>query len=807
MNFTRGFTQRRKEYKQRSTSRPLRVFFASPHQVRGRLLRELHLLFALLLLLSGAFPSYSQPLTSSISGIVRDNVSRKGVEGALVYLAGKGDTLSVITDVQGRFILSDVAAGRYITSVHSLGYETDAQETLVITGKVTIIEFSLHEKVTELEELTVQSRPTNITEQGSISLPIEKVMRMPANFFDPVRMLSSYPGVVATNDQANNIVVKGNSPTGLLWRLNGMDIVNPNHLANAGTFNDKPTANGGGVNILSAQMLDRTDFYGGTMPARYGNLTSAALDMTLRTGNSTKREYTAQASLIGLDFAAEGPIGKNNSASYLANYRYSTVGLLSQMGVNFGGEAINFQDFSFNVNTKTGERGSLSFFGFGGISSNVFKAKDETEWEVDKDRFTIKYSNKTYALGTRFDLALKKSFGFSSGVTISGNDQTRNAESVPTPQLPLQRSDYMSKRTLVSGFAALTGKLSSLISTEFGVMVNFYDDEIRSNELLPSQSIIVGGSEGSVLLQPYAQVALRTERFTASLGGRYMYSTLNATALDPRVNLQYQILPASNISLTFGQMSQMLAPGVYLMPQNSVGLSRQFLKRKFVELGHMTQLDNWKINSTIFYHFYDDVPVSMNNNFSVLNYVEGIVTEALTPMGTGSNRGITVQAERSFVSGFYLLTGASVYKSVYTAQDGIERPTKFDGKYSLMLTGGREWNKEVKGNNRSFGVHGRMLYMGGQRETPINENLSRGLGTTAYLGSTNSLSLKDYMRFDLRLSWRKDKKNYTRTVALDIQNVAGIKNEAFMYYDAFQGKVVTQYQVGFIPVLVYRIDF
>jgi hypothetical protein len=201
------------------------------------------------------------------------------------------------------------------------------------------------------------------------------------------------------------------------------------------------------------------------------------------------------------------------------------------------------------------------------------------------------------------------------------------------------------------------------------------------------------------------------------------------------------------------------------------------------------------------------VPVAINNNFSVLNYVEGIVTESLRPVGTGTNTGITVQAERSFVSGFYILAGAAAYNSMYTAEDGVERPTKFDGKYSLMVTGGREWSKEVKGNNRSFGVHGRMLYMGGQRDTPIDEDLSRGLGTTTYRGNTYSLSLKDYVRFDLRLSWRKDKKNYTRTVALDVQNVAGIKNQAFNYYDAFQGKVVTQYQVGFIPVLVYRVDF
>src|SRR5262245_40020780 len=185
--------------------------------------------------------------------------------------------------------------------VSVLGYEGSAQEVLAIAGRTQLVKFQLTEQPTQLESVTVTSRAVDT--DAEITLPIEKVLRMPANFFDPVRMLSSYPGVVAVNDQANNIIVKGSSPSGLLWRLNGMDIVNPNHLANAGTINDKPTANGGGVNILSAQMLDNTAFYSGNVPARYGNLSSAALDMTLRNGNSQRREYTAQASLIGLDFA------------------------------------------------------------------------------------------------------------------------------------------------------------------------------------------------------------------------------------------------------------------------------------------------------------------------------------------------------------------------------------------------------------------------------------------------------------------------------------------------------------------------
>ena len=759
------------------------------------------LIFGLLILMSGALSSFAQ--SSSVSGIVRDVISKKGVEGAVIFLVSKSDSLQAITDPQGRFAIASVKAGRYICSVHSLGYETDEQETLVITGKAAIVEFNLQEKIVELETLTVQARPTNTSEAGAISLPIEKVMRMPANFFDPVRMLSSYAGVVTSNDQANNIVVKGNSPTGLLWRLNGMDIVNPNHLANAGTFNDKPTANGGGVNILSAQMLDRTDFYSGNMPARYGNLSAAALDMTLRNGNSTRREYTAQASLLGLDFAAEGPLGKKGRTTYLANARYSTVGLLSQMGVNFGDEKIGFQDFSFNVNTLIGQRGgSVSFFGFGGYSSNKFYAKDSSEWKVDKDRFTILYDNRTFAVGTRLDLPLKKSFTFSSGITFSGNDQDRESHSVATTKLPLQGSNLNSNRKLVSGFASITGKWSPKLAGELGVMVNYNRDDLHSYDLLPTTQTELNAIGDYALIQPYGQLSFRTGKFSATTGLRYMATTFNKRSLDPRVNLQYQLRPTSNVYITFGQMSQLLPAGIYL----AQGF-QDFLRKQFIEVGHMMQFENWKLNSSVYYHHYNKVPVSQVDNFSALNYIEGVISESLTPVGTGTNKGVALQAERSFVDGYYLLAGASVYRSVYTAQDNIERSTKFDGRYSLMVTGGREWLKQLDGHNSSFGIHGRMMYLGGLRDTPIDENMSRAMGTTTYFSDTYAISLKDYVRVDLRLSWRKDKVKYTRTIALDVQNVAGIKNQAYKYYDAYQGKVVTQYQVGFIPVLVYRVDF
>lgn len=343
--------------------------------------------FILLVGLGFTALSHAQEITGNVTGRIK-SVSGDVLVGASIAAYQNSETpiAGVAADDAGKFTLQ-LVPGRYKLVVSFTGYQSRESELLVIAGKQSLMSVALEEVPTALAEVVISPDPVN--SPGLTSLSIEKTLRVPANFFDPVRMLTSYPGVVAANDQANSIIVKGYSPNYVLWRIEGLDVVNPNHLANAGTLGDKPTANGGGVSILSSQVLDRTDFRSGYLPTGYGNGLAGIMDMKLRAGATDKMQYTAQASLIGLDLAAEGPLNKEKGSSFLVNYRYSTIGLLSSMGVDFGDEAINFQDLTFKVNAPNINGGELSVFGFMGSSKNVFNAKPQDEWEEEKDRYDI----------------------------------------------------------------------------------------------------------------------------------------------------------------------------------------------------------------------------------------------------------------------------------------------------------------------------------------------------------------------------------------------------------------------------------
>lgn len=759
--------------------------------------------------------SEAQELLQKVKGKVTDAVNGAGLAGASVSVAGNGKDFSVTTNDAGAYVI-EAPVGRYRITITYTGYVKVQDELLIIAGRQAVYNATLDRGETVLQAVEVTSSSTSPDVPGLQSLSIEKTLRIPANFFDPVRSITAYPAVVAANDQNNSIIVRGNSPNGLLWRLNGLDVVNPNHLSNAGMLSDRPAANGGGVNILSAQMLDRTDFYMGAFPASYGNAVSGIIDMSLREGNKTKNEFTAQASLIGIDLAAEGPIAQNERSSFLANYRYSTVGLLSAIGVNFGDEAITFQDFSFNTSFDQKNGATLSLFGLWGKSKNDFEALTPEEWEEEKEMYDIVYRAQTYALGFNYSVPLQNGKLF-LGAAYSSADQSRDAdislEAPPTQRL-LMIDRYSSINNILSTSVRYEVKAGDKTSLNIGVMTNYVDNDVQFLREFGCVTCSfrdrteLNGSDGGVLLQPYANVEVDlSSSVELNAGVRYLnYSLNNTSSIEPRVGISFKASETSQFNLAYSLVSQLQLPQVYFAEGNE---NLGFTKSHHVDFGYNQVLaDGLNLRTGLFYQSLFDVPIESipSSTFSAINLLEGIPPGNLVNEGSGENYGVDATLEKYFFAKNYILVGGSYYESKYTAADGIKRNSRFNGNYTLNAVYGKEWHKESR--NRTIGLNTRLLYLGGMRESSVNVPASQSSSETIY-DSTDPFSNKlgDYFRVDVRLSFRKNKPGYTRTFAIDIQNLTGQENEAYHYYDVMQQKVITKLQLGLIPVLVYRVDF
>jgi CarboxypepD_reg-like domain/TonB-dependent Receptor Plug Domain len=750
----------------------------------------------------------------TIRGIIIDADSERPMVGVNLLLVENGTGTQ--SDKNGEFVFEKMGVGRYALKASMTGYENlILTELLLESSKELRLTLKLKEQSSMLQEAIVRGgKARALTSIQKITT--EQVMRFPATFMDPARLAMSYAGVANQNDQANALVIRGNSPNGLQWRLEGVEIVNPNHLSNAGTFSDRATQNAGGTNILSAQLLGEMDFMTGAFPAEYGNALSGVMDMRLRNGNDKKHEFTAQAGLIGVDLAAEGPLNKKG-ASYLINYRYSFTGILGLMGVTFGGEKIDFQDLSFNLSLPTQKLGKFTIFGMGGLSSNTFAGpSDAKTWVVQKDGFDIDFNNLMAATGITNDVNLGKNTHLRTVIAYSGLESERTAYIKSKTSVERFRAELDSvTKKRISFSTALSHKFSNKFTLKEGIFLTSQNDFILSY----SRSAIATGNVAGLIIQPYITGQFSIGRLTANAGLHYLKYNYNQTkSLEPRLSAAYQMGANQTITAAYGLHSQLQLPQVYfsrLINEEETNRGLGFSKAHHFVIGHELKLkNNASFKTEVYYQNLFGVPVVTKapfdtrrnlTTFSALNLVESYIDEKLENAGKGTNYGVEMTFQKYLTKGFYTLLTGSLYKASYTGGNGQTYNARFNGRHTFNATFGKEFYTK-KGS--VLGANLRAVWLGGFWDSAIDIEATKNSRYTVY-DTKNPFSIrqKDYFRPDMRVYFKRNKNHYTRTFSMDIQNFISYKNVAYSYYDILQKQVVVQNQMGLIPMLNYRVEF
>ena len=817
-------------------------------QVRklARMIHRLPFVFICFYLLALHYQLVAQPkpISQVVRGRVYDAQSNQPLGGASVAL-GTPSSRVVYTDSSGVFRLPDVPIGRYALTVRYLGYNAQTTaEVLVESGREQVLEVGLQAGTQTLPETVVKGQRPDANVTSAQSITPEQILRYPATYLDPARLATAYAGVVNTNDQANNMAIRGNTPNALVWRLEGVEIVNPNHLSNAGTLGDRPTASGGGVNILSAQLLGTTRFLTGAFGPSYGNTVGGVMDMSLRSGNDERHERIVQAGLIGLDIAAEGPMGVPGSGgSYLVNYRYSFTGLLGLLGVTFGGEDIRFQDLSVNLTLPTRGRGLLKIFGVTGNSGNVFTALPKADQVSAKDLYNIRFRSQMGAGGLTYTRPLGQRITWRTALVVSGNQNSRYQEFAQLPvgfppdgiATQVDRSTNV-RATLTSSLGIrLSGKTTLLAGAYLTrVHQNLASHRLPADTSLPVPPDVVDGTVAGWLVEPYANLQWQpSSPWLVQAGLHHTSFSYNARSqqLEPRASARFEARPGRTFSLAYGLHSQLQQPGLYLahLPLTSAAVIDNsglgLTKAHHLVLGYTHQLNpSAYLKAEVYYQYLFNVPVALVNNtttgaFSALNLLE--TTEfverplRLVNGGSGRNRGLELTYQQYLTKRMYWLLSGSVYNAEYRSPDGIWRESRFNGRYAANATVGREWTSattqatttKAKKRVQTWGLNTRLTYAGGFLDRTIDVAASQGQTTTYYAGYGYTNRLANYARADVRVYWRKSNPHYSRMLALDIQNVTDTRNQAYSYFDAFQRKIVPQYQLGIIPVLSYRWEF
>jgi len=775
--------------------------------------------------------------TGTIKGLVFDKQSEVPLEGATIELLNTEVVTGVITDFDGKFNIDNVEVGRQDIRISYIGFETFTVPNIEVTsGKDVFLSIGLTESFNQLDEIVLTSntnkdKPLNkLATVSTRQFGLEEVTRFSGGRSDVGRLAANFAGVSSPDDSRNDIVVRGNSPTGLLWRLEGIPIPSPNHFGTAGTT-------GGPVSALNPNMLKNSDFLTSAFPAEYGNALGGVFDLGFRNGNTDDYEFTLQTGIFtGVEAMAEGPLGTNNG-SFLIAARYSLVSIL---GIGAGGTSAtpNYSDVSFNVNFGKSKLGRFSVFGIVGFSDIEFLGDDINEDDlfaaVDENTFA---DSRFGVAGLKHNITIGKSSYLRTVVAGSFSGNEFNVDRIIDKESPQERLlQYTYADNIETRFTFSTlynAKLNNKNTLRIGVLSENFnlkgvfqarnEQPDLNGDGDPDFTTFRDSDANVLLVQPYVQGQFRlSEKLTFNAGLHMQYSSLNEQlAFEPRAAFNYVLAPNHSLNLGYGLHQQNIPlPILFLNEEANGSIQRSNEKLDFTRsnhyvLGYDVKLtSNWRGKLEVYYQNIDKAGVepfpssystlSEGANFGFDNDRVSLINE-----GTGYNSGLELTLERFFNKGYYSLITGSFFESKYTGSDGIERNSPFNNGYVINLLAGKEF-KIGKARKNILFIDTRLTTSGGRYYTPVDLQASQVNGFEVLQEDLAFTEQYDpYLRWDLKFGVKLNSKTKKRThqFYLDMQNVTANENVFARRYNRVTNTIDQVNQIGFFPDFGYKFQF
>lgn len=771
-------------------------------------------LMALIVCAAGA----SAQTFQTVRGTVCENATGAPIEFATVIVADAELPIGTTTDSTGGFSMK-VPVGRHNIRVSYLGYEpVILKEVLVGSSKEVVLNIGMTESPTNLDEVVVtphinKAEPLNsmaVTDGRMLST--EEASRYAGGMDDPARLVSAFAGV-SSNVGNNGIVVRGNAPRSLQWRLEDVEIPNPNHFADVTAFG------GGGFTSLSSFVLGNSDFFTGAFPAEYSNALSGVFDMNMRNGNNRKWEHAFKVGVLGVDASSEGPFKKGYNGSYIINYRYSTLSLLSPL-LPDDADGTNYQDLSFKFFLPTKKAGIFTVWGTGLADRSGTKVeKDRDKWEYDQDMENQDVKQYMAAAGIGHKLNLGKSAFLKSTLafTVSGLDM-HTERMDPETDVLLDKDKIKNTYWNFVFASAFQKKYSSRHTNRTGIRLTGlkYDLDVRDALHKDGRLQTLADETGfSALLSAYSTSTFRlSPKWTANIGLNTQVFTLNENySIEPRAGIKYRFRPNQSLSLGYGMHSRLEMLNYYFTKRDGKHINKDldFTRAHHVSLAYELNIgENHHLKIEPYFQYLYDAPIIPGSTYCFINLQGGddlFLSDKLVNKGKGMNYGIDITFEKYITDGFYYMVTASLFDSRYKTDLGEWYNTRYNRNYAVNLLGGKEW---MVGRNKQnmFGLNLRLTLQGGERYSPIDELESVNQETAVYNENVPfSKSLSPAFVGFVGAKYCINRKRVAHEFAAQIVNFTGYKDYYGHRFNHKTGKVEPEREANMVPEVSYKISF
>jgi len=792
---------------------------------------------------------FSQKITQIVRGTILDSDSKTPLIAAEIRVLGSSPLIGTVTDVNGKFRLENIPIGRVSLLLSYLGYEnTTATNIIVNSGKEVVLNLSMQESIVKMDEFVVkayENKGEAINEMALVStrsISLAESKRYAGGFDDPSRILSNFAGATSTQDGNNDIIVRGNSPKYMLWRLEGTEITNPNHFADQNGV-------AGGISALNNNLLATSDFATGAFAPEYGNVLSGVYDVKLRAGNNEKREATAGLGILGMDLALEGPFKKGYTGSYLFNYRYSTISLVDNLGLVDIGGIPKLQDMAFKVVLPTKKAGTFSLFGLGGKSGIELKDITPAIWKTPTDNslnkdITEDLVKNTYLAngGINHTLTINsKSFLQTSlSYAVEGLDDKiydskivetldNNGESIYDTLGRNLNFEARLKKSIYRGGIKYNYKVNAKNNFQIGAKYSLFAYESSQNQFADNQknkTSLVDFNENIGVVNNFISWKYRLNEKVTVVSGFHNMNVLynNKSTLEPRIALSWRPNNINSFNIGYGNHSKMESvhnyftqvtdnEGTITEPNKDLGL----LKAHHFVAGYENRLsENLRAKVEVYYQYLYNLPVENNDTSYYSSINEGLDFRYvdLVNKGTGENYGIELTLERFFNKNYYFLINTSLYTSTYKSLEGVKRNTTYNGNYLVNVLAGKEFVKLGKKKNQTLAINAKVFYGGGKKIIPL---LRDDKGNLAVDAENNKFwdyekayedKIEDAFQMTLSASYKFNRKKATHEIFVNLENITNHIGKVSEFYDENEpNNIGYQTQFGFFPNVMYRVYF
>ena len=769
-------------------------------------------------------PSHSQDLSQTLRGRVLDAYTQQPLPGVTIIILGSDPQKGTATDSDGFFRFSNLPLGRISIKASFIGYKPQVLNNLLLSsGRELVMDIRLEEQVFLLDGVVIRpdlrkDQPSNeMAVVSARSFTIDETERYAGSLGDPSRMATNFAGVSSVSDQRNDIVIRGNSPLGLLWRLEGVDIPNPNHFGSLGST-------GGPISMLNNNLLANSDFYTSAFPAEYGNAISGVFDLRMRKGNNQKNEFLGQVGFNGFELGAEGPLPGKNSASYLINFRYSTLELLHALGMSFGtGAAIpKYKDLSLKFDFPL-NKGRISMFALGGDNRIAMLDSEGDDAQYGFSGTDLYYNNKMGVAGLSFVRYIADNGRFTGTLAVSGIEGSAEifdlGESIN--QKVIDENMFEIKYTLSTKF---NQRFNSRNYLNTGLVFDLYDMKYTGAQFQNSSGEYFhylnskGNTSFAWLFGEWQHRFSDDLSLTTGLSSSYFFLN-NSKSVEPRLGLKWGFSTGQSLNLGVGLHSQTQMKAVYFSQSLTDTISLQYERTNehlslsrglHVVLGYDRLLGKeHRLKAELYYQKLYNIPVSWRRpEFSLLSQggaYSFFVFDNMENSGTGENIGMEITLERFLQKGFYYLVTFSLFDAGYRGYDGVWRNSAFNNNFVVNALSGYEWKV---GRRSLLSADIKMTYAGGNRYLEIDEDLSIAGNSVKYnWNQAYEKRFPDYFRMNGRITFRINLLRVTHEWALDLQNFTNHRNIFTQNWNNERKEVSTSYQMGFMPMVTYRIYF